>query len=208
MNNINKLEDLLNQEGLIAPIEYDEKSKSSFINAVVSWSKERNTKVNEVTIGLKEGFKKAKHGYITAKNNLKIIREEYKIADEKDLAELRNLAFSEFHQEHGNIAQMILMPFLGRWSYNSTERTVYRSSNLKRKIVIGSLIDPLIHEYLHAYEHLLYDQLDEQGLIKEGYQNPAGIVEPAGVGFVLRPPSYKQLKKFENKIIKTLISFE
>lgn len=185
------LETLVNQPQLATPMTYNEKSKVSFFEGLREWSIDRGTEVTERRMGIGEGFVNAsRNAYQCAFNPPDSIRELGKLA--------------RIYYVTGNLSQMISMPLIGRWEYRPSSRQVIRSNDLQRYIFFHQL-DPLIHEYLHAFQHLLYDHINQEGLIIKEHPRPSRIIEPPLFGYQLGPPSYRNLKKLERKIITKLI---
>lgn len=181
------MERLIDKEGLISRIDYDESCKNSFFEAVDDWSRQLGNDLNVEKWNFAKGM-----GFALAV--------AYKNAVMPD----KELRLSK--QVYGVVAPLInfpLIPFFGMWAYRPKYRTIIRGNNLQRLAVCMIQGDLLIHEYLHVYEHNLHDYLLSQHVIKE-QANPASIIEPNMLGFNFNPPPKRFLKKFEDKILRKL----
>lgn len=179
------IDSLIESPNLAAPIEYNERSKQSFFNSIQRWGEGFD---NKLSVALLNPFKAilfaAKDFYKNITNfndGLPYLKKSYCI-----LASLINIP---------------QIPFLGLWAYVPEERKIIRGYNIQRYLACQG--DLLVHEHLHAYQHLLHDSLLSQELITPR-KIPSSIVEPPIFGFWLFPPSHKWLKRFEEKILRRL----
>ena len=181
------IEDLIGLNGLISPIQYNEKSKDSFFGSIHEWGKDlgHELKVDKMGVARALGYTIMQvYGNLVEPNkNLSHKKQAYCV-----IAPLINLP---------------QIPIFGTWMYRPGKRQIINGNRLQR--VALSLIqgDILVHEYLHAYEHLLCDYLLLKGLINK-QENPASIVEPPIFRFYFSPPSLAYLRKFEKRMLKKL----
>lgn len=187
---VEQLEMLLSDRSLISGIVYDPTDKKSFFEAVTKWSKKEDFEIKERFVTLTAGFTEA----CTDAYSLIF----YPKAESKDVRPIKRAYYLTA------IASQTML-CLGRWGYNPVKREIIKGNEAQRLGVILLGVDPLVHEYLHAYQHILFNSLKSRGL-NVTYPIPSSIVEPSVLGFQFRPPSFNYLHRFETKIIKQLVA--
>jgi hypothetical protein len=187
------------QSDLISPVSYNESSKESFFNSVWEWSVARGTEIGEITIDgdLLDNVGDMVDTTIEAYRDLFYPRDDLR---EHGMKARIDSCISK-------LSQAATLPLTGRWSYYPDEREIIRGTEAQRYCNFAQG-DPLVRMYLHAYQHLLYDHLKQEGLIRKEHPRPSGIVKPRQWGFQLKPPSKDHLKAFENKVIDRIIKYQ
>lgn len=190
---ISELEKLINQSPLVAPIPYNnpKRKKQKFFDFIEGYGDYLNVPINEIKLS---------------------IVGQYKLV----LSDLYN-RFSGGYETNGGLFQNILnttsailylpqMPLIGVYGSrlnNDNHVEIYKGNSFQR-LISSIQLDPLVHEYLHAYQHLMITDLHNRGLIKLP-SNSLGLIQPRLFGFQFKSPSKKYLKNYEKKIIKKLI---
>jgi hypothetical protein len=198
---ISKLEELANQPGLVAPITFTDGDNDSFLDAVRSWavSQEKEIVEEEVKMGIMEaanGF--LKQIYLALFN----LPKQYKCLEGGRMYAIATA---------GIIGGT---PLFGKWGHNNL--TVYRGNENQRQVVMYlAHQDPLVHEYLHAYQRLLFDHLKQQRVIENDLPTQDLIIEHDPIGNLLKPfgtesnpLTYKRIKRFENVVLKELDRYQ
>ncbi len=181
------IEDLLGSNGLISPIEYNENSKDSFFGSIHKWSNDLGYELKADTMGVARAL-----GYTAMQIYGNLIDPN------------KNLSYKK--QAYCIIAPLINLPqipLFGAWMYRTSKRQIVHGNRLQKIALSFIQGDILVHEYLHAYEHLLCDYLLSKGIIDK-QENPASIIEPPIFRFYFSPPSLAYLKKFEKRMLKKL----
>lgn len=191
------LERLAEQANLVAPIEYNEKDKNSFFNAIRGWGNALGVEVTELNLSVIQAWKLT---YSEIRKVLQIPADAFE--DVGMSREYRN------HLIKANIQELFLIPLTGSWGYDPINYQIRRGNKVQRLYVTLCQSDPLVHEYLHVYQHLLYKKLYQEGLVYRKHPKPSRIIEPPSPRCILRSPSYEAVKMFEGDILLKLIDFQ
>ncbi len=190
------------QSDLVSPIRYNEKSKESFFNGVWEWSVDRGTEIEELYWDV-DPLDPIAQAQFMGQTAMEAYRALFYPSDE-----LREHGmWARLDSCQSKLSRALLFPLTGRWTYDGEDREIIRGNDVQRyaNFLQG---DPLMHPYLCAYGHLLYDHLRQEGLIRKEHPRPFSIVKPRQWGFQIRPPSKDHLKKFENRIIDGIIKYQ
>ncbi len=194
---ISELERLATQSGLVAPINENQlRRKQDLFDAIKEWGRILGTKINEKTYSRLETVKFL---YKNLKELLTLPQSKW---DDERVTKTHR-AYSIF----ANLLTQLQSPLTGMWAYQPKTREIMRGTQGQR-FVCYLQFDPLTHENLHVYQHLLYDTLYKKGLLEKENVCPSRIIEPPQRGFQSKLPSYCWLKCFEREVIEKLIFSE
>ncbi len=199
---VSKLEELANQPGLVAPIEFTDGDNDSFIQAVQGWaaSQGKETKEEVYKVGVMEAVKMSLRGIY---NTFFDLPERF--------ASVKGGRLYHF----SGCCDLMLIPLFGSWKH--LEGDILRGTERQRKVIrhlTGQ--DPLIHEYLHLYQELLYNHVKDKGLVETEHHCPPLIIEhkPIGIPFFApfgtksNPVTNYRIKEFEKAVLSQLDKYQ
>lgn len=189
---MDKLESYMRSPDLVSGINYNVRNKNSFFTGIHDWAEQRNTPVSVRVLNPLESF------YVVAKKCFEHIIDPF-----DDIP-----YYKKFQIILAGGLNLPVVPIGGAWIYDFDNREIIRGWDIQRTLTAVMQTDLLVHEYLHCYQHLLHDQLKEEGAITVDHKTPSSVVEPPLFGFNFHTPSKKWMKRFENKILKRLAKLQ